>query len=58
MITILAKEEENMKKRISRSIYVVTTQGHRGQKRKYLYNTASNEKKYVKNKNTGAKGNG
>ena len=58
MIVILAKEKEDMKKGRSRSISMVTTQGCRGQKRKYPYNTASNEKKYVKKKNTSAKGNG
>ena len=46
-----------MKQGRSRSIYVVTTQGSGGQKRKYPYNTASNEKKYVKKQNTGVKGN-
>ena len=35
-----------------------TSQEHSwGQKRKYPYNTASNEKKYVKKKNTGVNGN-
>ena len=47
-----------MKKERSRIISMVTTQGCRGQKRKYPYSTASNEKKYVKKKNTGAQGNG
>ena len=46
-----------MKKGRSRSIYVVTTQGSEGQKRKYLYNTASDEKKYVKKQDIGVKGN-
>ena len=58
MTAILAKEEEDMKKGRSRSISMVTTQGNRGQKRKYLYNTTSNEKKYVKKQNTSAKSNG
>ena len=58
MTAILAKEEENMKKGRSRSIYVLTTQDGGGQKRKYPYNTASKEKKYVKKHNTSAKGNG
>ena len=57
MIAILAEEEEDMKKGRSISIYVVTTPGDGGQKRKHPYNTASNEKKYVKKKNTGVKGN-
>ena len=57
MTAILTKEEEDMKKERSRSIYVVTTQGNGGKKRKYPYNTASNEKYYVKKKNIGAKGN-
>ena len=48
MTAILVKEEEVIKKGRSRSIYVVTTQGSGGQKRKYTYNIASNEKKYVK----------
>ena len=56
MTTILAKEEEDMKK--GRSISLVTTQGSGGHKRKYPNNTASNKKKYVKKQNTGAKGNG
>ena len=47
-----------MKKRRSRSISVLTTQDGGGQKRKYPYNIASNEKKYVKKQNIGAKGNG
>ena len=55
--TILAKEEEDMKKERSRSISVLTTQGGGGQKRKYPYNTAFNKKKYVKKQNTSAKGN-
>ena len=55
---ILAKDEEDMKKGRSSSIYVVTTQGSGGQKRKYPDNTTSNEKKYVKNQNTSVKGNG
>ena len=58
MIDILAKEEEDMKKGRSRSIYVLTTLDGGGQNRKYPYNTASNEKNYVKKKNTGVKGNG
>ena len=37
---------------------MVITQGSEGQKRKYPNNTASNEKKYVKKQDTGAKGNG
>ena len=37
---------------------MVTTQGSGGQKRKYLNNTCSNEKKHVKKQDTGAKGNG
>ena len=57
MTAILAKEEEDLKKGRSRSIYVVTTQGSGGQKRKYPYNIASTEKKYVKKQNTGVKGN-
>ena len=48
MIAILAKREEDMKKGRSKSISMMTTQGSGGQKRKYPYNTASNEKKYVK----------
>ena len=36
-----------MKKGRSKSISVVTTQGSEGQKRKYPYNTASNEKQYM-----------
>ena len=36
---------------------MVATQGNGGQKRKYPYNTTSNEKKYVKKHNTGVKGN-
>ena len=47
-----------MKKGRFKSIPVLTTQDSGGQKRKYLYNTTSNEKKYVKKKNTDAKGNG
>ena len=47
-----------MKKGRSMSISMVTTQGSGGQKRKYPDNTTSNEKKYVKKQNTGAKGNG
>ena len=58
MTTILAKKEKDMKKGRSRSISMLTTQDNGGQKRKYPYNTASNEKKYVKKQNTGAKGNG
>ena len=42
-----------MKKRRS----VVTTQGSGGQKRKYPYNTISNDKKYAKKQNTGVMGN-
>ena len=57
MIVILAKEEEDMKKGRSTSIYVVTTQGNGGQERKYPYNTSSNEKRYVKKHNTSVKGN-
>ena len=57
MTAILAKEEEDMKKGMSKSIYVVTTQGSGGKKRNYPYNTASNEKKYVKKQNTSVKGN-
>ena len=57
MTVILAKEKEDMKKGRSMSISIVTTQGSGDQKRKYPYNTASNEKKYVKKQNTGAKGN-
>ena len=48
MTAILVKEEEDMKKGRSMSIFVVTTKGSRGQKRKYPYNTTSNEKKYIK----------
>ena len=48
MTAILAKENEDIKKRRLMSIYVVSTQGVEGQKRKYPYNTTSNEKKYVK----------
>ena len=44
MTAILAKEEEDMKKGRSISIYVVTTSGDGGRKRKHPYNTASNEK--------------
>ena len=55
MTTILAKEEEDMKKGRSRSIYAVTTLGIEGYKRKYPYNTTSNEKKYVKKHNTSVK---
>ena len=47
-----------MKKGRSKSISMVTTQGSGGQKRKYPNNIASNEKKYVKKQDTGAKGNG
>ena len=47
-----------MKNGRSKSISMVTTQGHRGQKRKYPYTTTSNEKKTVKKQNTDAKGNG
>ena len=54
---ILAKNEEDMKNGRSRSISMVTTQGSEGRKRKYPYNTTSNEKKYVKKQNTGVKGN-
>ena len=57
MTSILAKEEEDMKKGRSKSIYMVTTQGSRDQKRKYPYNTTSNEKKYVKKQNNGVKSN-
>ena len=46
-----------MKKERSKSISVVTTQGSGGQKRKYPYNTTSNEKKYVKKQNTSVMGN-
>ena len=46
-----------MKQGRSKSISVVTTQGSGGQKRKYPYNTTSNEKKYVKKQNNGVKGN-
>ena len=46
-----------MKKRRSKSFYVVTTQGSGGHKRKYPYNAASNEEKYVKKQNIGVKGN-
>ena len=48
MTIILAKEEEDMKKGKFRNISMVTTQGSGDQKRKYSYNTASNENKYVK----------
>ena len=48
MTAILAKENEDIKKRRSMSISMVSTQGDGGQKRKYPYNTTSNEKKYVK----------
>ena len=58
MIVILAKEEEDMKKGRSGSIYVMATQGSGGQKGKYPYNITSNEKKSIKKHNTGAKGNG
>ena len=44
-------------KRRSISIPVVTTKGSGGQKRKYPYNTTSNENKYVKKQNIGVKGN-
>ena len=47
-----------MKKGRSISISMVTTQGSGGKKRKYPNNTTSNEKKYVKKQDTGAKGNG
>ena len=47
-----------MNKGRSRSIFMVTTQGSGGKKRKYPKNTTSNEKKYVKKKDIGAKGNG
>ena len=57
MTAILDKEEEAMKKGRSRSISMVTTQGSWGQKRKYPYNTSSNEKKYVKKQNSSVKGN-
>ena len=58
MITaILAKEEVDMKNGRSMSISMMTIQGSRGQKRKYPYNTSSNEKKYVKKQNTGVNGN-
>ena len=57
MTAILAKEEEDMKKGRSKSISMVTTQGSGDQKRKYPYNTTSNEKKYVKKQNNGVKGN-
>ena len=36
---------------------MVVTQGSGGQKRKYPYNTTSNEKKYVKKQNTNVNGN-
>ena len=55
MTAILTKEEEDMKKGRSMSISMVTTQGSGGQKRKYPYNTASNEKKYIKKQNIGVK---
>ena len=58
MTTILAKEEKDMKKGRSKSIFVVTNQGGGVQKRKYPYTIASNEKKLVKKQNVGAKGNG
>ena len=48
MTAILAKKEEDMKKGRSKSISIVTTQGSGGQKRKYSYNSTSNEKKYAK----------
>ena len=57
MTAILLKEEEDMKKVRSKRISMATTQGSGGQKRKYSYNTASNEKKYVKKQKTGVKGN-
>ena len=57
MTAILAKEEEDMKKGRSRSISMVTFQGSGSQKRKYPYDTTSNEKNYVKKQNTSAKGN-
>ena len=57
MTTILAKGEEDMNKGRFKSISMVTTQGGGGQKRKYPYNTTSNEKKYVKKHNTGGNGN-
>ena len=41
-----------MKNGRSKSISVVTTQGIRGQKRKYPYTITSNEKKTVKKQNT------
>ena len=46
-----------MKKGRSKSIFVVTTQGSGGEKRKYPYNTTSNEKKYVKKQNISVNGN-
>ena len=58
MNVILAKEEGDMKKGRSKSISLLTTQDSGGHKRKYPYNIASNEKKYVKKQNTSAKGNG
>ena len=59
MTAILAKKEEDIKKGRSMSISMLTTtQDSRGQKRKYPYNTTSNEKQYVKKQNNGAKGNG
>ena len=56
MTAILTKEEEDRKKGRSRSISVVTIQGSMGKKRKYPYNTTSNEKLYIKKQNTGVKG--
>ena len=50
MTTILAKKEGDMKKGRSRSIFIVTTQGSGDQKRKYPYNTVSNEKSLSRNK--------
>ena len=47
-----------MKKGRSMSISVVTIQGGGGEKRKYPYTAASNEKKHVKKQNADAKGNG
>ena len=47
-----------MKKGRSKIISMVTTQGRGRKKRKYPNNTTSNEKKYVKKQDTGAKGNG
>ena len=58
MTSILTKEEEHMKKGQIHEYFLCDSQGDGGQKRKYPYTAASNEKKLVKKQHAGAKGNG